>query len=308
MKPPRSGEVASSGHLLGQLVGDWWERYVIKPLLDDVAAQLELFSDSRFVQRSCRGEKIQWPDSLGNVVDYDFVLELGGTAEQRGTPVAFMESFWRRGARHSKDKARDDTNKLLPMLDTYPTARFAAIAACGEFTEPARDYVRSRNVNLFFVPKSSIITAFSDFGLQIDYPDSASEEEKRVIVKNLQAGFVGDVPEKVSERLKDVVGHSSLSSFNHLVASALSAHPQEIIIRESAVSDPVKFKTVQEASGFLDNPTFPKSSSHSSYSYEIVYSDGSEFFRNLGSLPDLKDLHGDLLNLVEHMDKITKAR
>jgi len=307
MKPPHR-EVASSGHLLGQLIGDWWERYVIKPLLDDVAQQLDLFADSRFVQRSCRGEKIQWEDSSGNAVDYDFVLELGGNPEKRGTPVAFMESFWRRGARHSKDKARDDTNKLLPMLDTYPTARFAAIAACGEFTEPARDYVRSRNVNLFFVPKGNIITAFAEFGLQIDYPDSASEDEKRIIAQTLQSQFSSEICEGVAEKLKDVVGHSSFASFTHLVTSSLSAHPQEIIIREAAISDPVIFKTVQEASDFLKNPSFTKSGNESSYTYSIVYSDGSEFHRSLQSIDKLRSLHSDLLHLVDHMDMVTRKK
>jgi hypothetical protein len=306
MKPPRR-EVASSGHLLGQLIGDWWERYVIKPLLDDVAGQLDLFADSRFVQRSCRGEKIQWEDLTGNRVDYDFVLELGGTHQKRGTPVAFMESFWRRGARHSKDKARDDTNKLLPMLDTYPTARFAAIAACGEFTEPARDYVRSRNVNLFFVPKSNIISAFSEFGLQIDYLDSAAEDEKRRIAQALQYEFTDEMCKNVAAKLRDVVGHSSLASFSYLVSSSLSAHPQEITIREAAISDPVKFKTVQEASDFLEKPEFTTSSKDSSYSYSIVYSDGSEFSRHLGSIEKLKSLHNDLLRLVTHMENVTRT-
>ena len=305
MIPPRR-EVASSGHLLGQLIGDWWERYVIKPLLDDVAQGLQLFSDSRFVDRTCRGDKIQWEDLLGNAVDYDFVLELGGTPDQRGTPVAFMESFWRRGARHSKDKARDDTNKLLPMLDTYPTARFAAIAACGEFTEPARDYVRSRNVNLFFVPKAHIIAAFSEYGLQIDYPDSASEDEKRVIAQSLQDQFTPDICKAVASKLRDVVGHSSFTSFALHVTSSLSAHPQEITIRQAIISEPKTFKTVQEASEFLKNPTFPQSSKDSSYTYSIVYSDGSEFFRTLNSLEKLRSLHNDLIQLVNHMDIVTR--
>ncbi len=192
------------------------------------------------------------------------------------------------------------------MLDTYPTARFAAIAACGEFTEPARDYVRSRNVNLFFVPKSNIISAFSEFGLQIDYLDSAAEDEKRIIAQALQDQFTDEICQAVAAKLKDVVGHSSFASFSHLVMSSLSAHPQEITIREAAISDPVKFKTVQEASDFLEKPSFITSSKDSSYSYSIVYSDGSEFSRHLGSIEKLKSLHNDLLDLVTHMDNVTR--
>ena len=93
---------ASSGHKLGQLVGDWFEQYFSLPLLRQVAEAMELYLDNRFVSRALRGnEKVIWPDMDGNTVDYDFVLELGGSDEERGIPVAFVECFWRRGARHS---------------------------------------------------------------------------------------------------------------------------------------------------------------------------------------------------------------
>ena len=120
------------------------------------------------------------------------MLELGGSASKKGVPVAFLESFWRRGARHSKDKARDDTNKLLPMRDTYPTARFLAIAACGEFTEPARDYVRTRNVELFFVSKDRIVEAFQSIGAEIDYPDSLPESQKLLLVRALESTLTAE--------------------------------------------------------------------------------------------------------------------
>ncbi len=127
-------DIVSSGHKLGQLIGDWAERYFVLPLLQKVADELGLFLDSRFVDRLARGEKILWPDADGNSVDYDFVLELNGTPDKLGIPVAFIESFWRRGSRHSKDKARDDSGKLAPMREIYPTARFLGIIAIGAFT------------------------------------------------------------------------------------------------------------------------------------------------------------------------------
>jgi hypothetical protein len=127
-------ERASAGHKLGQLVGDWFEEYYVLPLLTQAAQELRLFLDNRFIERSARGDRILWKDIDGNEADYDFVLELGGTNNETGIPVGFVESFWRRGARHSKDKARDDSGKLMPMRDTYPTARFLGIVAAGAFT------------------------------------------------------------------------------------------------------------------------------------------------------------------------------
>jgi hypothetical protein len=96
----------SSGHKLGQLIGDWFEEYFVLPLLKTVANELHLFIDSRFIKRTVRGSKIEWLDSDGNRVDYDYVLELHGSENEIGIPVAFVECFWRIGARHSKDKTR----------------------------------------------------------------------------------------------------------------------------------------------------------------------------------------------------------
>ena len=57
-----ANETTSAGHKLGQLVGDWWERYVVLPLLRDVADELGLFLDNRFVDRPGREGKILWED------------------------------------------------------------------------------------------------------------------------------------------------------------------------------------------------------------------------------------------------------
>jgi len=132
---------ASSGHKLGQLIGDWYEEFFVLPLLQEVGKNLKLFVDSRFIDRNVREGKRLWDDLDGNSVDYDYVLELKGTDKKRGIPVAFIECFWRRGSRHSKDKARDDSGKLMPMRETYPTARFLGIVSAGNFTKPARELV-----------------------------------------------------------------------------------------------------------------------------------------------------------------------
>jgi hypothetical protein len=165
---------ASSGHKLGQLIGDWYEEYFVLPLLQGVGKSLNLFVDSRFINRNVREGKILWDDLDGNYVDYDYVLEIGGSDDKLGIPVGFIECFWRRGARHSKDKARDDSGKLMPMRETYPTARFLGIVSAGDFTKPARDLVRSREIDLFYVPKEKIVNAFHSCGLTMDYPDKLS--------------------------------------------------------------------------------------------------------------------------------------
>nr|WP_013496761.1 hypothetical protein [Paracoccus aminophilus]ADF47150.1 hypothetical protein [Paracoccus aminophilus JCM 7686] len=299
-------DVASSGHLLGQLIGDWWERYVVLPMLQSVATELNMFADNRYIKRTCRSEKIHWTDYDGNTVDYDFVLEINGTPTKKGTPVAFMESFWRRGARHSKDKARDDTNKLLPMRETYPSARFLAIAASGEFTEPARDYVKSRGVSLFFVPKSKIVEAFSLSGFNIDYDDRATEETKNEIAKIFQNKLDPKTASEVALKLREAVGDGAFTGFIHTIVSSLSAQPVEIEIRQATLSEPAIFRSIEEAAEFLVTPSFTPTEVEAGYTYKVTYSDGSDFFREIPTLKALKQLNSQLLELLSHMSSVTE--
>ena len=296
----------SAGHRLGQIIGDWWERRVVAELLGEVASDLNLFLDHRFVSRTARASKILWKDEEGNFVDYDFVLELEGSADKQGIPVAFIECFWRGGARHSKDKARDDTNKLLPMRDTYPTARLLAIAACGEFTVPAREYVSTRRVDLFFIPKSKIIEAFKAVGINIDYPDNLSEDEKQSLLKDLTVSFTPEKEVEVARVLREMAGEGTFSSFKRRVLAALGALPQEIRIIESAHSDLVVFDSVSVVSNFLNQPTFSHTGADVSYEYSITYSDGFDFARTLKNIDEVKALHAQVEHLVRHVESVLR--
>ena len=204
-----NGSGASSGHGLGQLIGDWWEEYVALPVLAQAASELKLFVDNRFKKRSVRdGEKILWKDHLDNEVDYDFVFELNGTDAAIGIPVAFFECCWRRGGRHSRDKVRDDCGKLLPMREAYATTRALALLWSGDFTKPARQYALDRQVRIFYIPKSTVIEAFSAHNLTIDYSDKAPEEEKLKVKDAFVAAFHPDIAEKVAKSLRELTGQA----------------------------------------------------------------------------------------------------
>lgn len=299
-------ERASSGHKLGQLIGDWYEKYFVLPLLKAAADSLELYVDSRFIERTCRdSDKIIWNDIDGNSVDFDYVLELDGTDVTVGIPVAFIECFWRRGARHSKDKARDDSGKLMPMRDTYPTARFLGIVSAGDFTTPARDLVKSRGIDLFYVPKDKIIESFSSCGLTIDYPDKTAESEKLSIVMAFEESFCDYKKQQVSSALMNLVGSASIKSYVSRLNSHLSALPQEIrfILRHDSM--PIIFESIHSASEFLIHPNFNMSDPVESYVYQITYSDGTEFSKAVESIELLQDLHKQITLLAEHMNKLS---
>jgi hypothetical protein len=90
---------ASSGHKLDQLIGEWHKKYFVLLLLQGVGKNINIFVDSRFINRNVREGKILWDDLDGNYVDYDYVLEIGGSDDKLGIPVEFIQCFWRQGAR-----------------------------------------------------------------------------------------------------------------------------------------------------------------------------------------------------------------
>ena len=300
---------ASAGHKLGQLIGDWWEEFVVLPLLREVAAELDLFLDSRFVDRpGRRGDKIIWADEDGNRVDYDFVMELHGTPQERGVPVAFIEVFWRRGARHSKDKSRDDSGKLLPMRDTYPTARFLGIAASGQFTNPAKVLIRSREIDLFYVSKDHIIRAFKRYGLVMDYPDRLGETEKGALADDFERRLTAEAKPEVARTLFEDLGKAAIDAYASRIRAALSAKPLEIRFVETAHSEAARFESLAEAAGFLENPEFSYDDAQATYRYEVSYSDGYEFARDVASLSELKELNDQIAELADHMEQLAARR
>lgn len=297
-------ENASSGHKLGQLIGDWLEEFFVLPLLNQVAETLQLFLDSRFIQRDARGEKIVWKDEDGNSVDYDFVLELGGTLEKLGLPVAFFECCWRRGARHSKDKARDDSGKLIPMRNSYPTTRFLGIVWAGICTVPARDLLRSRDIDLFYIPKNKIVEAFGKSGLAIDYPDKTPEKGKRSLASSFEMAFTRDKHEIVADALIELIGPAAVSSFINLIRARLSALPQEIRIVLRHESLPLIFASADEVTRFLEEPSFQMDNPTSSFVYQVTYSDGVEFEKAADSIDALKVVHSQVQRLAEHAHRL----
>jgi hypothetical protein len=296
---------ASAGHKIGQLIGDWFEEFFVLPLLAKVSEELDLYLDNRFIDRPARGEKIIWQDVDGNKVDYDFVLELNGSQMQIGIPVAFIESCWRRGSRHSKDKARDDSGKLRPMRATYPSARFLGMVVSGDFTGPARELVRNRDIDLFYISKETVVRAFSENGFVMDYPDKSTEEEKQRIAAQFEADFTTEKRLAVANSLIQLMGKAVVDSYVDRVKSKLSALPQEIRFILQHNFPPIVFESIDEATKFLQNPAFQMDNPTESYVYQVIYSDGSEFEQSVASLERLRELHRQITTLADHMNKLS---
>lgn len=301
----------SAGHQLGQIVGNWYEQHIALPIIESVAERLDLYCDSRFKSRSCRGEKIIWTDVDANEVDYDFVLELEGSTDHRGLPVAFFETAWRRGSRHSKDKARDDSGKLVGMRDAYPTARHLGMVVAGEFTQPAQTLVRSRGIDLFYISKDRIVDAWQENGIQIDYPDSESEIKKRKIVdlamKKIESN--PDLLQKIASTVFKKIGKAEINAFESRVAGKIGATPQTYEVR-LINTQTRKFLEHAQVEYFLQSnePADSELSSERTYGYEVVFGDGDIFARDGLLWNDIFQLHKSLDSLVSHMNELLENR
>jgi hypothetical protein len=301
-------EGASSGHRLGQLVGNWFEQHVARPVLEDVAERLGLYCESRW---TANGEKVLWEDADGNAVDYDFVFELRENEGQRGIPVAFFETFWRRGSRHSKDKARDDSGKLVYMRDTYPTARALAIVAGGDFTRPAQELVKSRGIELWYTSKDNVLNAWKDAGVVIDYPDNAPEAAKQKITAEVESKIAADkeLPKRVATKLFGRIGSASIEGFTSRIFSILSAVPQEFTIHTQETRAQV-FGSVAQITAFLEGPepSVSEGEMMRSYRYEVLFGDGDVFFRDGLQWDELRELHAELKVLIDHMQAVADSK
>jgi hypothetical protein len=104
----------AAGHKFGQFIGEYCEA-LVEPLLQEFAAKHNLFLDKKGTRPARSGKKVRWVDSYGNRHELDYVLERGGAPEKVGTPVAFIESAWRRYTKHSRNKAQEIQGAVLPL-------------------------------------------------------------------------------------------------------------------------------------------------------------------------------------------------
>lgn len=305
---------ASSGHKLGQQVGDWFEEHIALKLLDQIATHLDLYLDHRFRSRTCRGDKIIWMDQDGNAVDYDFVLELYGTDEKKGIPIAFFETFWRRGTRHSKDKARDDSGKLIPMRASYPTTRLLGILSAGDFTKPAQELVKTRNIDLFYIPKEQICQAWRKHNIEIDYPDNANEQLKQQMAQkaNLLLQQTGIKQSIAAQLIKDL-GEAVFTSYTRRIIASISAIPISYRVTNIYRSASVSFTQYTEVTNYMTTHAIQQenyAAMKHQISYEAIYSDGEIFERDQLSKQEALELHmtvGQVADYFTHYHKKNKA-
>lgn len=104
----------SPAHRLGQSIGEQLEAALHEPL-QAIAQEFGLYLDypHKRPARSNRKE-VAWQDAHGNTHNLDYVLEEGGSENERGRPRAFIENAWRRYTKHSRNKVQEIQGAVGP--------------------------------------------------------------------------------------------------------------------------------------------------------------------------------------------------
>uniref|UniRef100_A0ACD5GM49 Uncharacterized protein n=1 Tax=Desertifilum tharense IPPAS B-1220 TaxID=1781255 RepID=A0ACD5GM49_9CYAN len=142
-----------------------------------------------------------WEDKYGNKHDLDFVIEIEGTDEQLGRPVAFIESAWRRYTKHSRNKAQEIQGAILPIIELHHlSAPFYGAVLAGDFTKPALDQLRNNGFAVIYIPYQDVVDTFHDIGFNIAFDENTPDENYTVASKRL-ANLTSAEKEKIRQGL-----------------------------------------------------------------------------------------------------------
>jgi hypothetical protein len=167
----------AAGHKFGQFIGEYCEA-AIEPLLQEFADRHGLFLDKVGPRPARSGKKVKWIDSYGNSHNLDYVLERGGSPEEVGTPVAFVESAWRRYTKHSRNKAQEIQGSVLPIRDKHRfSAPFMGCILAGVYTSGALEQLRSVGFRILYFTYDSVVEAFGTVGVDARFDEETLDAE-----------------------------------------------------------------------------------------------------------------------------------
>lgn len=239
----------SPAHKFGQIIGNLLEE-IILPILQKFCGERKLFLDKQGLRGKARkGKKVRWKDKYGNSHDLDFVIENGGSADQTGKPLAFIEVAWRRYTKHSKNKAQEIQGAILPIAELYESERpFLGAIVAGEFTQPSIKQLTSVGFDVLYFPYKSIILAFKETGINVNFDESTPDKKFQKCIKSIEA--LSD-----SQRLKIKQALASLNSKSiKKFIKALNASVKRSVIFVGVTTlygDQNNFETITEAMNFI---------------------------------------------------------
>jgi hypothetical protein len=235
---------AAAGHKFGQVIGEFCEA-AIEPLLQAFATKHGLYLDRRGPRAARTGNKVRWVDSYGNGHDLDFVLERGGTPETVGTPVAFIESAWRRYTKHSRNKAQEIQGAVLPIAERhYFAAPMLGCILAGVYTAGALEQLKSVGFRVLYFSYASVVEAFKAVGIDAGFDEGTADAEFN---RRLRAW--ASVSERDRRRVrKRLLGLNQRNVEEFMLHLELAVKRQVTAVRILPLhGSPVECLTIQEA-------------------------------------------------------------
>lgn len=265
----------SPAHRFGQTIGGMLES-VVRPELEAFCKQHGLYLDHQQKERPARkGKKVSWEDQYGNIHDLDFVVEREGTATAIGQPVAFIEVAWRRYTKHSRNKAQEIQGAILPLAEKYRWNNpFLGTVLAGVFTEGSLEQLRSLGFNVLYFPYDTLVAAFADEGIDIQFDESTSDDVFQRCVSKIERTPVAVMTRIRSSLVK--ANQSQVDAFFAALRRRLARMVTKVLIIPlyGRVNE---FASIADAIHFLDEFRVSDGSlEFRKYEVQVEYSNGDK--------------------------------
>lgn len=223
----------SPSHKFGQYLGNLLEDIVLddilKPRLQQFAQTKNYYLDWQRSRPARSGKKVTWEDKYGNKHDLDFVIEVDGTDDKLGRPVAFIESAWRRYTKHSKNKAQEIQGAILPIIELHHlSAPFYGVVLAGDFTKPALAQLRNNGFAVIYIPYKDVVSAFREIDFDVAFDEETLDEIYTAASKRL-ANLTSLDKEKLRQALMRV-SKQEVDMFMDTLRNCLERYITKIIL------------------------------------------------------------------------------
>lgn len=265
----------SPSHKFGQIIGDALEE-AVRPLLRKFAKEHGLYLDQKEPRPCRKGLKCSWTDLNGNSHDLDFVFERGGTPYKVGTPVAFIETAWRRYTKHSRNKAQEIQGAIEPLAQTYNHAGpFKGAILAGVFTDGALEQLRSLGFTVLFFSYDTVIEAFKRVGIDAFFGEDTSDEVCQSKIE--QWDRLSAKRKAAASKALLEINHDSVDYFMELLTASIARQIERIIVLPLH-GDAFEVTHIDEAVKFIEayNENEPPSSRFERYEIQIRFSNGNK--------------------------------
>ncbi|MEH2313926.1 MAG: hypothetical protein V7K35_21575 [Nostoc sp.] len=217
------------GQQLGKLLEDIVLYDILKPRLQQFAQVKNYYLDWQRSRPARSGKKVTWEDKYGNKHDLDFVIEVDGTDNKLGRPVAFIESAWRRYTKHSKNKAQEIQGAILPIIELHHlSAPFYGVVLAGDFTKPALEQLKNNGFAVIYIPYKGVVSAFKVIDFDVAFDEDTADESYTTAFKQLD-NLTSSDKEKLRQALMRV-SQEEVDRFMETLRNCLERYISNIVL------------------------------------------------------------------------------